>query len=185
MTQTKEQRREYDKKRYPKIKEQRKEYYLKNKEHIKEQQKEYKLKNKEQISERNKIWRLKNPEYKKEYDLKNKEHIRNYERNRYQTDVNFKLRKICRNRIRKALKGETKSVGTMELIGCTIDELRRHIESKFEPWMTWENHGLWDVDHIKAMSKFDFRCPVQQLACCHWSNLQPLEHIANIKKGVR
>ena len=176
---------EYYLKNKEQIKEQRKGYYLKNKEHIREQQKGYNLKNPEIKKERDKKYRLKNKEFYKKWRLENKEHIRNHERNRYQTDVNFKLRKICRNRIRKALKGETKSVGTMELIGCTIDELRRHIESKFEPWMMWKNHGLWDVEHIKAMSKFDLTDPEQQRACCHWSNLQPMEHIENLKKGAR
>jgi hypothetical protein len=185
----KKSNKEYNKEQYQKnkeqIKEQRKGYYLKNKEHIREQQKGYNLKNPEIKKERDKKYRLKNKEFYKKWRLENKEHIRNYERNRYQTDVNFKLRKICRNRIRKALKGATKSAATMELIGCTIDELRRHMESKFEPWMNWENHGLWDVEHIKAMSKFDLTDSEQQRACCHWSNLQPMEHIANIKKGDR
>ena len=73
----------------------------------------------------------------------------------------------------------------MKLIGCTPDELRQHLESKFEPWMNWENQGQggWDIDHIIAMSKFDLSCPVQQHACCHYSNLQPLGHADNIKKG--
>ena len=73
----------------------------------------------------------------------------------------------------------------MKLIGCTPDELRQHLESKFEQWMNWENQGLggWDVEHIIPMSKFNLICPVQQHACCHYSNLQPMEHIANIKKG--
>ena len=44
MTQTKEQKKEYDKKRYPKIKEQRKEYYLKNRAYIQSRQKKYDLK---------------------------------------------------------------------------------------------------------------------------------------------
>jgi len=166
-------------------KEYMKEYYLKNKEHRNEYQKEYDLKNKEYKREYMKGYNLKNKESYKKWRLENKEHIRNHERNKYQTDVNFKLRKICRNRIRKALKGETKSVGTMKLIGCTIGELRRHIESKFEPWMTWKNHGLWDIEHIKAMSRFDLSHPTQQRACCNWSNLQPMEHIENLKKGSR
>ena len=158
-----------------------KEYNLKNKEHRKKWHQEYYLKNIEHIKE----YRLKNKERIKEWFLKNKQHTRDYERNKYKTDINYKLRMLCRSRIRAALKGNFKSASTMELIGCTIEELRRHIESKFEPWMTWENHGLWDIEHIKAMSTFDLRCPVQQRACCHWSNLQPLEHIENMKKGAR
>jgi hypothetical protein len=51
--------------------------------------------------------------------------------------------------------------------------------------MTWKNHGLWDVDHIKACTNFDLTDSEQQRACFNWSNLQPLEHIANIKKGAK
>ena len=158
-----------------------KEYNLKNKEHRKKWHQEYYLKNIEHIKE----YRLKNKERIKEWFLKNKQHTRDYERNKYKTDINYKLRMLCRSRIRAALKGNFKSASTMELIGCTIDELRSHLESLVEPWMTWENHGLWDIEHKKAMSNFDLRCPVQQHACCHWSNLQPMEHIANMKKGAK
>ena len=167
-----EQRKEYEK-----------EYRLKNKERIRGVKKEYYLKNIEHYKE----YRLKTKEYQKEWSLKNREYLRGYERNKYRTNINFKLRRICRTRIRQALKGISKSAHTMELIGCTIDELRRHIESLFEPWMTWENQGLggWDIDHIKAMTKFDLTDPEQQHACCNWSNLQPMEHIANIKKGKK
>ena len=192
MVRTKEEKREYDRKRYDTIlKDQRKKDYLENREQKIKYQKMYALKNKERIKEKKKEYRLKNKERikekKKEYYSRpeKKELRRKNVNNRYKTDINFRLTVICRARLRKALKGLTKSASTMKLIGCTINELRKHIESKFEPWMTWENYGLWDVDHIIACAKFDLTCPVQQLACFNWSNLQPMEHIANIKKGAR
>ncbi len=169
--------------------EQRKEYYLKNREHIKEERRKYYLKNREKKIEYSKEYQLKNKERHavamKKWRSKNMEHTRNWERNKYQTDANFKLKKICRSRIRHALKGINKSASTIKLIGCTIEELRKHIESQFEPWMTWKNHGLWDIDHIEACAKFDLTCPVQQLACFNWNNLQPMGHIENIKKGMK
>ena len=204
----KERKKEYDKKyrlenkehikEY--AKEYAKEYNLKNKERIKKNMGEYRSKNRERAKEYSKEYRLKNIERIKEYVFKNRERVnkrrkeyrlkniqrmREYENNRYKTDINFKLRKVCRGRIRLALKGKIKSASTMELIGCTIDELRSHIESQFKPWMMWENHGLWDIDHIKAMSSFDLSDPAQQHACCNWSNLQPMEHIENIRKGAK
>ena len=126
-------------------------------------------------------------EYEKQYYLKNKQHTRDYERNKYRTDINFRLAHLCRNRILKALKGIGKSASTMKLIGCTIDELRSHIESLFEPWMTWENQGLggWDIEHIKACFHFNLADSEQQRACFNWSNLQPMEHIANLQKGKK
>jgi hypothetical protein len=165
------------------------EWYQNNKEHANKVGKEWYQNNKEHAAKVSKEWRLKNKEKDKndqaKWRLENKEWRRNYEKNRYKTDINFRLTKLCRGRIRKIIKGENKSVSTMKLIGCTPDELRQHLESKFEQWMNWENQGLggWDVEHIIPMSKFNLICPVQQHACCHYSNLQPMEHIANIKKG--
>ncbi len=134
-----------------------------------------------------KIRAQKNKEKRKIYKQERIEKTRIWEKNRYKTNINFRLTKLLRTRLRQALKGIDKSDLTLELIGCTIDELKKHLESKFEPWMSWENQGRggWDIDHIIAMSKFDLKCPVQQHACCHWSNLQPLGHIANMKKGTK
>jgi len=211
----KEQKKEYDKKYYLKNKEHRdaynKEYYSKHREQkIKnnnkpeniKRRKEYHLKNKIKRNAYSREYNLKNKKQQRDNYFKNFEHIkeqhkeynsrperqerrRNYNTNKYKTDINFRLAALCRNRIRRALKGIAKSASTMKLIGCTIDELRRHIESLFEPWMTWENQGLggWDIEHKKAMSNFNLIDPEQQRACCNWSNLQPMEHIANIKKG--
>jgi len=206
----KEQIKEYLLKNIEQIKEQRKKYYLKNIEQIKE----YQLKNKEYIKEKKREYYLKNIEQRKEYLLKNREYIlakkkehylknieqikeyhrrpktkerrRNRVNNRYNTDINYRLSVLCRARVYKALKGFDKSASTMELIGCTPDELRSHIESKFEPWMNWENQGKggWDIEHIKACFHFNLEDSEQQRACFNWSNLQPMEHIENIKKGT-
>ena len=184
------------------------EYRLKNKEHLKKYIKEYYLKNKERIKkykkEYMKEWHLKNKErikghkkkYNKEYRLKNKEHARKYRiknrakasayvRRRYKTEPNFKLVRDLRRRIGDALKGTAKSAHTMELIGCTVDELWVHLESKFKPWMTRKNHGLWHIDHIKACAKFDLTDPTQQRECFNYTNLQPLSAFDNLSKGAR
>ena len=189
----KEYMKEYYLKNKEQIQKQQKEYQLKNKEHIKEVSKEYYSKNKEEISKQFKKYYSENIEKRKEYfkeynsKLENRERRRNHVNNRYQTDINYRISKICRTRILQALKGLSKSASTMKLIGCTIDELRNHIESKFEPWMTWGNQGRggWDIEHIKACANFNLVDPEQQCACFNWSNLQPMEHIENIKKGAR
>ena len=191
----KEQRKEYTKqwrlKNKERTKEVSKEYYSKNKEERLKYFKKYYSKNKEYKKAQMREYYLKNIEKKKEYKLKNREHFkeykREYENKRYKTDINFRISKICRTRILQALKGLSKSASTMKLIGCTIDELRNHIESKFEPWMTWGNQGRggWDIEHIKACANFNLVDPEQQCACFNWRNLQPMEHIANIKKGAR
>jgi hypothetical protein len=186
---------EYDSKNKEHIKEYIKEYHLKNKEHIKEYKKvymkKYHLKNKEKrqeyMKEYNKEYRLKNKEHAKEYRIKNRAKFSAYVKRRHDTEPNFKLVRNLRRRILDALKGTTKSAHTMELIGCTPDALRRHMESLFEPWMTWENQGRggWHVDHIKACAKFDLTDPAQQRECFNYTNLQPLWAFDNLRKGAQ
>ena len=178
---------EYNSKNIERIKEYNKEYYFKNKEHLNEYQKEYSLKYPERKKEQQRKTYYKNIEQRKEYNSKNKEYRNEYERNKKKTDPNFRLRCNLSTRIWQVLKGKSKSASTMELIGCTIEELWVHLESspKWELWMTRENYGRsggWDIDHIKACANFDLTDPKQQQRCCNWSNLQPMEHIENIKK---
>jgi hypothetical protein len=196
----KERIKEYKKEYHLKNKERIKEYRLKNKERIKEQKREYRLKNKERLKEYHKEYNLKNKERLKEYRLKNKERIKErmkeyrlknrkraqeHENKRKKTDLNFKLRKALRIRIYHALKGIAKSKRTMELVGCTIDELWTHLESQFKEGMTRENHGSWHVDHIKPCASFNLTDPEQQGVCFHYTNLQPLWASDNISKGGR
>jgi len=53
------------------------------------------------------------------------------------------LKFVLRNRIRMALKREstTKSLRSIELLGCSIPKFREHIEKQFIAGMSWETHG--------------------------------------------
>jgi 16S rRNA C967 or C1407 C5-methylase (RsmB/RsmF family) len=173
-----------------------KQYYLDNKEKRRQSNKQYRLNNKEKIKQYNldnkeyhKEYRLKNKEkikqYKKQYDLNNKEKRRKYQNERKKRDPNYKLIKIIRTRIINVLKGRYKSKRTIELLGCSIEEAWNHLESKFKPGMTKENHGLWHIDHIKPCASFDLTDPEQQAICFHYTNLQPLWAVDNRRKGSR
>ena len=91
-----------------------------------------------------------------------------------------------KERIRVALKGIAKAGKTVELLGCSIKELRVYIESKFKEGMSWDNYGRygWHIDHIRPCSSFNLSDPVQQRECFHHTNLQPLWWIDNLKKGA-
>lgn len=98
------------------------------------------------------------------------------------------MRNTLRSRIWTVLKRKNtnKLESTLNLLGVNnIDVVLNHLESKFKPWMNWNNHGEWHIDHIKPCASFDLRCPVQQLACFHYTNLQPLEAIENMRKGCK
>ena len=109
----------------------------------------------------------------------------NWERSQRKNNPNFKIKHNLRNRIYSVLKGNNKSASTTKLLGCSINRLWNYLESKFEPWMTKENYGLWHVDHIIACAKFDLTCPKQQRICFHYTNLQPLSATDNLRKGDR
>lgn len=79
--------------------------------------------------------------------------------------------------------GARKSASSIELTGLDAKDLRHYLESLFEEGMTWENHGEWHIDHIRPCASFDLTDPVQQRECFHYTNLQPLWAVDNLKKS--
>jgi len=74
------------------------------------------------------------------------------------------------------------------LVGYTVDQLRVHLEKKFAPDMTWDNHGThWHIDHKIPIAAFNFKTPddIDFKKCWSLKNLQPLESKANLIKGPR
>jgi hypothetical protein len=172
-----------------KIKEQKRNYRNNNKVEIKKQQKNHYEANKEKIMKMHEVYRLNNKEeiskQRKKYKIINKDKINHYVSNKLKEDINFKLSKNIRNRMLIALKRNSKSDKTFNLLGCTIDQLKQHLESQFEEGMTWENHGLygWHIDHIKPCASFDLSDSEQQRECFHYTNLQPLWAKDNLIKN--
>lgn len=146
----------------------------KNLEKIKERDAKYRRENPEKIKERNAKYRRENPEKRNAYFRK-----------RYKNDEDFRITSILRSRLRQALKSQSakKSKRTLELVGCSIDELWKHLEKQFKDGMTRQNLGKWHIDHIKPCSLFNLTDPEQQKECNNYKNLQPLWAIDNIKKS--
>jgi hypothetical protein len=96
-----------------------------------------------------------------------------------------RIKHKIRSRIGMAVKKGSKSVSSAALLGCTISEYRKYLETKFLPGMNWENCGKngWHIDHIRPCNDFDLTKPEEQLLCFHFSNTQPLWQIDNLKKG--
>jgi len=114
---------------------------------------------------------------------------REYKRKRKQTDPTFRLRERISNAIycvlfRDAHTGKRSS--TWEHLPYTPEQLREHLESQFEDWMTWDNYGShWHIDHIYPQSKLphDSMEHPNFLLCWSLDNLRPLEKIENLKKS--
>ena len=186
-----------------KLKERNKKYYLANKEkwkqygkkYSKEQRKEFNrisyLKNKKNILKKNKEYResrrKKILEYYKKYNATpdRKQQRKKWAKQQRKINPNFRIRADIARRMLLALKGKNKSKKTIELLGCTIEELWQHLESKFKLGMTRKNHGEWHIDHIKPCASFDLTRVEQQVICFRYTNLQPLWAKDNQEKGAK
>jgi len=97
--------------------------------------------------------------------------------------IERKIMSCVRSRILTALTGPRKSKYALNLLGCTILEARKHLESQFKPRMTWKNHGEWHIDHIIPCASYNAHNILEQQLCFNYKNLQPLWAKDNIKKG--
>lgn len=154
------------------------EKYLKQwNEDNKEKLQDYRNNNKDKIQEYLNEWNKKNPEYAKQYKDNNKIRTRVRERERYKTDIEWRITKILRARLSFAIKFQKtfKSNKTLNLLGCTIPIFKIYLESLFKPEMNWDNQGsVWEIDHIIACTKFNLTIPEEQAKCFHYTNMQPL-----------
>jgi hypothetical protein len=125
----------------------------------------------------------KNPENKKKIN----EYGRKYSFKRYHDDIEFQLRHRLSNVIRRAVRAQRtgKSKKTSKIVGCDFKFLISYLESKFQKGMSWKNMNKWHIDHIKPCKSFDLTKPEEQEKCFHYSNLQPLWALDNIKKGAK
>jgi len=78
-------------------------------------------------------------------------------------------------------KGYTKKSKTYEILGCTFEEFKLHIESQFTNKMSWDNRSEWHLDHIIPISSAKTEEEVIKLN--HYTNFQPLWAIDNLRKG--
>lgn len=114
-------------------------------------------------------WNSKNREQHNKYQ-------KEYKHRRYNQDINFKIKAILRARIRKFLKNGWKSGSSVDLLGCSIENFKLHIQSKWQSGMTWDNWSKlgWHIDHIIPLNSFDLSNPEELKQACHYTNLQPL-----------
>ena len=126
-------------------------------------------------------------EYRRTHKVEIRERDKKYQINRLKTDVGFRLIRNLRCRVRLALKGFSKSVSTMKLIGCDIEFFQSYFCSKFVNGMSWKHvmNGEIHIDHIRPCASFDLSKPSEQRKCFHYTNLQPLWAIDNLKKSAK
>lgn len=201
----KEELKEYNKKYYQENKHKWKRYSKSNrdsnKEKIKEYQEKYRISNSEALKE----YRKNNKEYMVLYREHNKDQINKthniYIKTRSKNDLAFKLRCNFSSKIRKQIFLKNGN-SILKFLPYTIQELKLHLEKQFESWMTWENHGVynvkiwqdndqstwtWQIDHIIPQSDFTYTSMEDENFKKCWSleNLRPYSAKQNIIDGAR
>lgn len=166
----------------------------------KEYSRQWKRNNKEKCRVMRNAWRLKNKEKWKEccdrYVSNNADKIRKYNNSRSsirsqyvkekrKNDIQFRLSGNLRSRMGECIKKQYKSGSAVKDLGCSVDNFKSFIESKWVVGMSWDNYGKngWHLDHIIPLSLFDLTAREQFLKACHYTNYQPLWALDNIRKS--
>jgi hypothetical protein len=153
------------------------------KECVKKFEKEYRINNPERNGQRIKEFYSKNPEKRLEYRKNYKPRKHQQRKERRKIDPLFVLTNNLRSRMYKFLitLNITKKNTTFEIVGCSPQQLKEHLERQFFPRMSWENRTEWHIDHIIPLSSAKTEEELYKL--CHYTNLQPLWVEENLKKS--
>lgn len=141
----------------------------------------------------------KNSEYKKQ----NRTRVNEREKARKQSDIAYNLFSSVRSVVKASIrrnKGNKGGLSTLKYLRYSINELKEHLASQFETWMSWDNHGrydsktwndndpttwTWQVDHIIPQSVLPYKSLVDDnfQKCWALSNLRPYSAKQNIIDG--
>lgn len=159
--------------------EQKKKYREEHRDEIIKKNRKYYYENHQMMLDKRKEYRENNYEEVSSY---NREYKKTYEKNRIKEDNLYRVKRSVRNLIKCSLyqKKFTKNSRTFEVLGCSYEEFREHIESQFLDWMSWDNYGVyngkekcgWEYDHIVPVSSAESEEDIIRLN--HYSNIQPL-----------
>lgn len=104
-----------------------------------------------------------------------------------QTAMLSKIRNRINTALRRYFHRPGKSDTTIQLLGCNFTQLKTHLSNQFSSGMSWENYNRtgWHIDHKRPCASFDLTVPAQQRECFHYTNLQPLWAVDNLRKGAK
>jgi len=154
-------------------------HYNSNKEKYKERSTNWQKSNKDKVKIISKKYSESSKGIEKRKNYRKKEYKEKYGKN-----IEWTLLRNIRIRLNHALKNNFKTGKTLELLGCSIEEFKLHLEKQFDKNMSWENYGIyWEIDHIKPCASFNLIDPKQQQECFHYTNTQPLSYSDNRSKA--
>jgi hypothetical protein len=167
-----------------------------NKKSYEEYQNKYRELNREKSKERHKNNKEKEQKQNKEWESKNKEKRNKYRSERRKNNCIISIREGFGRAINKALKkncSSKKGNSCLLYLPYTIDELKKHLQSLWKPWMNWDNYGKyktggprkWHIDHVIPQSLLPYHSMdhINFQKCWALSNLRPLDAVQNMSKG--
>jgi hypothetical protein len=208
----KEYHKQYNKKHYQENKEKYKDknakYETEHKDELRDLRKEWRKNNKDKERGYFQTWFSKNPNYFKDYAEANRKDIKDYQnkwnKEKRNSDPEFKLRGIVSQAVAKAIKrtGTKKKGSILKYLLYSITELRTYLESLFEPWMTWQNQGkynaktwddndqstwTWNIDHIISQANLPYTSMEDEnfQKCWALENLRPYSAKQNLLDSKR
>jgi len=151
--------------------------------------------NKEKARQRSARWRAL-PENKEKPRQRNAQWYalpenKEKKRQRYATDPMYRLNRNIGCVIRASLKTNNLSKNNRHwesIVGYPLQELKLHLETQFDSYMNWENHGsYWHIDHIIPLASLTFDSEEHENFRLLWSlgNLQPLFGPENLSKNKK
>lgn len=164
-------------------------YYEKNRDRLLLKRRERYQLDKGNRAESDRKYYLKNREEKKEYARKyrkeNHQQLLEKAKNRYKDDIQYRMRRLLRSRLKNAIRVNSKTGSAVQDLGCSVSELKTYLESQFKDGMSWDKLGEIHIDHKIPLALFDLSDRQQLLRAFHYTNLQPLWAEDNLKKGVK
>jgi len=110
-----------------------------------------------------------------------------YEAGRIQSKINYhtkpeeKLHTLIRVYVNGAMKGNKKTKRSKEILGMEFEDFREYIQSKWEPWMNWDNYGhgvgKWCIQHI--VPKVFAQTEAEIYLLNNYNNLIPMDFSDN------
>lgn len=158
-----------------------------------EKEKLYYLANSENIKTRNRKWLSLNK-------TRANERLRRYRR-RPEVKLRNNVSSLIRFHIKKN-DGAKNNCSILDFLNYSITDLMKHLSSKFEPWMNWNNHGnfnlktwddknnltwTWQIDHIIPQSQLPYRSMTDDnfKKCWDLENLRPFSSKQNVLNGTK
>lgn len=157
--------------------------YEENRQTILDNVRAYNDRNREKINARQRKYTKENKAAIKAYVSKNRDRINKAWREKQKNNPAFAMAVRFRRRLNYALSniGVRKVKSSVDFLGCSFEEFKIHLESKFTEGMSWDNRHLWEIDHILPMRLAKTEADVIRLS--HYTNLQPLWRKDNRKKS--